>query len=156
VPVWAGAALLALPVWAGLYGGAFGERQTGELSVAQRGALVYRSAGCAGCHGPTGGGGVGPALNNVVKTFPDFADHVSWVHTGSKPFQGQTYGNSGRTATGGMPGFKDSLSEEEIVAVVCHERIDFGKEATPPECEEGATTDAGAGSGGADSASGKG
>ena len=49
-----------------------------------------------------------------------------------------------------MPGFADSLSEDEIVAVVCHERIDFGKETTPKECEEGATaTDAGdSGSGG--------
>jgi mono/diheme cytochrome c family protein len=150
VPIWAGAALLALPLWAVLYGGAFGERATTEATgpVAQ-GALVYRSAGCGGCHGPTGGGGVGPALADVNKTFPDFADHVEWVKTGSKAFQGQTYGNSGRTATGGMPGFVDSLSEEEIIAVVCHERVAYGKaDPLPPECEEGAGADAGSGGGG--------
>jgi mono/diheme cytochrome c family protein len=139
--VWAGAALLALPLWAVLYGGAFGERQTGELTIPQKGAIVYKTAGCASCHGPTGGGGVGPALANVTKTFPNFADHISWVHTGSKPFQGKTYGSGSRVATGGMPAFADSLSDDEIPAVVCHERIDFGKEATPKECEPGAGTD---------------
>jgi mono/diheme cytochrome c family protein len=160
VPVWAGVVLAALPLWAVLYGGAFGERSSGETGgpVAQ-GALVYKSAGCSGCHGPTGGGGVGPALANVTKTFPDFADHVSWVRTGSKPFQGKPYGATGKVATGGMPAFAD-LTDEEVIAVVCHERVTYGKaDPLPPECEEGAQPDAGdAGSGGggegdADSAS---
>ena len=149
VPIWAGAALLALPLWAVLYGGAFGERSGGEVSgPVARGALVYRSQGCGGCHGSTGGGGSGPALDAVNETFPDFADHVSWVRTGSKPFQGQTYGESGRVATGGMPPF-ENLSEEDVIAVVCHERVTYGKaDPIPPECEEGADADAGGGGGG--------
>ncbi|MGI8793580.1 MAG: c-type cytochrome [Acidimicrobiales bacterium] len=147
IPVWAMPALIALPLWAIVFGGAFGERPTGEgPSLGQQ---VYLSAGCSGCHGPNGGGGVGPALDNVGTVFPDFADHVSWVKTGSASFKGQTYGATGEVATGGMPGFADSLTEEEIVAVVCYERVTFGGEAPPPQCSTGAGVD---GSTAADSA----
>lgn len=165
VPAWAMPVLIALPLWAVLYGGAFGERSggavEGPLAV---GANVYRAQGCSGCHGPTGGGGVGPSMDGVVATFPDFADHVEWIRTGSAPFKGQPYGANGTIATGGMPGFPD-LSEEEVIAVTCHERITLAGGEMTPECEEGATpggdsTDAedeGGGSGGGsgdDSASG--
>lgn len=159
VPMWAGAVLAALPLWAVLYGGAFGERSTGETGgpIAQ-GAIVYKASGCNGCHGNNGEGGVGPEMDNVVATFPEFADHVEWVKVGSKAVQGQPYGATGAIATGGMPGFAESLSDEEIIAVVCHERVTLGKGEMPPECEEGATVpDAGSGGGGgegdADSAS---
>lgn len=153
VPVWAGAVLAALPLWAILYGGAFGERTTAEAAgpVAE-GATVYRSVGCSGCHGPTGGGGVGPALANVTKTFPEFNDHVQWVRTGSKPFQGKPYGATGKVATGNMPAFTD-LTDAEVIAVVCHERVTYGKQnPIPPQCEAGADPAAG----GTDSASPKG
>jgi mono/diheme cytochrome c family protein len=120
------------------------------------GAVVYKAQGCSGCHGPTGGGGVGPALAGVTKTFPEFADHVAWVRSGSKPFQGKPYGATGKVATGGMPGFPD-LTDEEVIAVVCHERVTYGKaDPLPPECEEGANADTeGEGSGENDSASGE-
>ncbi len=158
VPVWAGAVLAALPLWAVLYGGAFGERSTGEEGgVLSVGASVYRASGCSGCHGPTGGGGVGPAMDGVVQTFPEFADHVEWVRVGSRPSQGQPYGAEGRVSTGGMPGFENTLSEEEIIAVVCHERVTLADGEMPPECEEGATTETdaeGGGEGDTDSASG--
>jgi mono/diheme cytochrome c family protein len=157
VPAWALPVLVALPLWAVLYGGAFGERASTEEGPVQAGAGVYRAQGCSGCHGPTGGGGVGPALGNVLKTFPKFEDHVAWVRSGSAPFKGQPYGATGKVATGGMPGFPD-LTDEEVIAVVCHERVTYGKaDPVPPECEAGATTDAGTSSGSAaDSASGNG
>ena len=142
VPAWAMPVLVALPLWAVLYGGAFGERSTEEGG--DMGKNVYLAQGCSGCHGPTGGGGVGPAMDDVVETFPDFADHVEWIRTGSAPFKGQPYGATGKTATGGMPGFPD-LSDEEVVAVVCHERVTLAGGETPPECEEGASPDAGEG-----------
>jgi len=57
-----------------------------------------------------------------VETFPDEAAHIDWVKTGSQPFAGKPYGATGKIATGGMPGFEGSLSEEEIQAVVAYER----------------------------------
>ncbi|MGH9149660.1 MAG: c-type cytochrome, partial [Acidimicrobiales bacterium] len=124
VPLWAMPVLIALPFWAIMYAGAFGERgaveDTGPLAV---GARVYRSAGCSGCHGATGGGnGPFPPLTGTLATFPNEADHIEWVKTGSGGVRGQTYGSGSRVATGGMPGFADSLSEEEIIAVVAFER----------------------------------
>ena len=156
VPAWAGAVLAMLPLWAVLYGGAFGERSGGEETGWRAvGPVVYRGQGCSGCHGPTGGGGVGPAMDSVTETFPEFADHVEWIRTGSKPFQGQPYGATGKVATGGMPGFPD-LSEEEVIAVACYERVELGGAEEPPECQEGATepdAEGGGGEGDADSAS---
>ena len=157
VPVWAGAVLAMMPLWAILYGGAFGERSSGEEGgPVEHGAVVYKASGCNGCHGDQGGGGVGPPMDDVIEQFPEFADHVEWVKVGSKPVQGQPYGEKGTVATGGMPGFENSLSEEDIIAVVCHERVTLAGGEVPPECEEGATgTDAegGGGEGDADSAS---
>ena len=128
VPMWVMPVLVALPFWALLYFGAFGERHSAEAAPPD-GAAVYQSAGCAGCHGASGEGGVGPALSGGESklTFPDEADHVSWVNTGSGPFANQPYGDPDReggqrVATGTMPGFANSLSAEEIQAVVEYER----------------------------------
>lgn len=128
IPAWVLPVLVALPFWGLLYFGAFGERNTAEAAPPD-GAAVYQSAGCAGCHGGAGEGGVGPALSGGESklTFPDEADHVSWVNTGSGPFANQTYGDPDReggprVASGGMPGFASSLSPEEIQAVVQYER----------------------------------
>ena len=155
VPVWAGAVLAMLPLWAVLYGGSFGERSTGE--AAPLGQTVYQAQGCGGCHGPTGGGGVGPAMDGVAATFPEFADHVAWIRSGSSAVRGQPYGATGKIASGGMPGFPD-LTEEEVVAVACYERVELGGSEPPPECEAGAGGTApdaggGGGEGDADSAS---
>jgi mono/diheme cytochrome c family protein len=153
VPAWAMPVIVALPLWAVLYGGAFGERKVAAVGKVAQGQAVYASAGCSGCHGPTGAGsGQFPSLHNVTKTFPTFAEHVAWVETGSAPYKGQTYGNSGRVAIGGMPAFGKALSPEEIVAVVCHERVDYGNQnPIPPECLDtvaGAPGEGASGSGG--------
>ena len=129
--------VIALPFWAFLYTGAFGERAVEAEGPVARGATIYTAQGCGGCHGPTGGGGVGPAMGGVTETFPNFADHVAWVKNGSAGVKGQPYGAKGAIATGGMPGF--DLPEEDIIAVVCHERVTLGGAEIPPECEEGAT-----------------
>ena len=123
VPMWVLPVLAFLPLWAILYAGSFGDRTpVNPNDPAVLGARIYRSSGCSGCHGPTGGGGVGPPMKGVKATFPDEVAHVDWIKSGSKPFAGQPYGASGRVATGGMPGFGDSLSEDEIRAVVLYER----------------------------------
>lgn len=135
VPMWAMPVLVALPFWALVYGGAFGEREAHDANdPVAIGATVYVQAGCGGCHGPSGEGGVGPALGAVEETFPNFADHVQWVVTGSQALAGQPYGARGQIATGGMPGFEGSLTEEEILAVSCYERVQFGGTEPPEEC----------------------
>jgi len=129
IPVWIMPVLALLPFWGILYIGAFGSRDDAEaLTGAELGAEVYRAQGCSACHGASGEGGVGPALagGEAAKTFPDEADHESWIRTGSGPFRGQPYGDperegGQRTATGGMPGFS-SLSDEEVAAVTLYER----------------------------------
>jgi mono/diheme cytochrome c family protein len=132
VPLWAAAALVALPMWAVLYGGSFGTRASASLSPVHEGSVIYRSVGCSACHGPTGeGGGAVPALTAADRTFPDFADHEAWVRTGSALVRGQTYGSGTRVATGGMPSFP-SLTDAQVRAVVCYERATFSK-VTPPE-----------------------
>ncbi len=125
VPAWVVPVLAGLPLWGFLYMGSFGSRATGP--VAPNGAQIYSSAGCAGCHGGAGEGGVGPALNKgeTKLTFPNEADHIAWIETGSTPFKGKPYGDParGRVAkTGGMPGFKGTLTDEQIRAVVVYER----------------------------------
>lgn len=97
------------------------------------GEALYNAApgNCAGCHGPTGGGGVGPALTGVLTTFGSCADHEEWVTLGTKGFKEagrSTYGDSGKTVGGGgtMPTFGTTLSAEQIDSVVAFERVRFG------------------------------
>ena len=132
IPSWAYPALLALPFWAILYVGAFGSHQKAVvLTQAQIGQRVYSSAGCSGCHGAAGEGGVGPKLagGEAKLTFPNVADHIDWVKTGSQTkAKGTPYGDPGRVGgqhivkVAGMPAFGGTLSESEIEAVVAYER----------------------------------
>lgn len=74
------------------------------------GASIY-TANCAGCHGASGEGGVGPALaGKVVDDFPDAADEIAVVTNGRR----------------GMPSFGDNLTDEEIAQVVEYTRSDLG------------------------------
>jgi outer membrane protein assembly factor BamB/cytochrome c5 len=72
----------------------------GEVS----GEAVYRES-CASCHGGSGEGGSGPSLVGVEDRLSR-AEHIDIVREGR----------------GGMPGWDDSLSTEEIEAVVDYER----------------------------------
>lgn len=130
IPFWVVPAVVALPFWAILYAFTL-EPPTRESAVLSAGREIYSSAGCAGCHGATGGGGVGPAFADgaVIETFSDFNDQVEWVHLGSVNYQaevGDTYGDTNKPVLGfsgsAMPGFADRLSEEQILEVVRYER----------------------------------
>ena len=130
-PIWVMPVLVGLPLWAFFYAFAFSPpKKAGPVDPLVLGAQVYRSAGCSGCHGAAGEGGVGPALagGQAKLTFPTEADHISWVKTGSQPFTGQKYGDPARTggqhgpAKGIMPAFSGSLSQAQIEAVVKYER----------------------------------
>lgn len=71
------------------------------------GAVVYDQR-CAGCHGDQGQGGQGPRLaDTVVVNFPDATEQFALVADGR----------------GAMPGFADTLTAEEIAAVVTFTRF---------------------------------
>lgn len=136
VPPWVLPILATLPLWAVLYAGSFGDRASAEQSPVQLGERIYRSSGCSGCHRSNGqGSATVPALKSTHKTFPEFSAHVQWVEEGSLTKKGDAYGEEGRVATGGMPGFGQQLSVEEIAAVVCYERVTLSRQEPPPaEC----------------------
>ena len=71
------------------------------------GATLYAD-NCARCHGPDGGGAVGPQLSEgrAAELFPNVEDQIAVVANGQ----------------GGMPAFGGNLSPEEIQAVVDYTR----------------------------------
>ncbi len=88
---------------------------------------------CAACHGPNGEGGVGLPLNKnngttLLEDFPDAASQIEFVTKGNQAFP-QGWGAKARRPQGVMPGFGNSLSPEEIEAVVQHERSLAGEAA---------------------------
>jgi mono/diheme cytochrome c family protein len=123
IPVWMMPVLLILPFWAMVYMGAFAEPE--GPAGPRTGPQIYASAGCGSCHGPTGGGGVGPRLSGgeTKLTFPNPEDMVQWITEGSASVRGQPYGDPNRPggqrgpASGGMPAFGGQLTPEEIVTL---------------------------------------
>lgn len=146
IPVWAMPVVAMLPFWAFVYAATLDTSEAEAAGPLAIGAEVYQ-ANCASCHGANGGGGTGPELagGEVLKTFPDPAEMIEFVRVGSRPIQGQPYGDPDReggqriAATGGMPGWEGILTPEEIEAVVLHERVEYGGEEAPPEGAEGET-----------------
>ncbi|MEX2424358.1 MAG: cytochrome c, partial [Acidimicrobiia bacterium] len=118
-------------------GSAFEGRATGGGGGAQFLAIgEAQYSGCAGCHGPNGEGGVGPAFGGVTATFTSCLDHIEWVRLGTAGFRDagiDTYGDLAKPVGGGgvMPPF-GSLTEEQLASVVAFERIRFGG-ANPDE-----------------------
>lgn len=144
VPFWAMMTLSILPLWVFMYARGLtphAQKVAGPLGT---GAEVYTSAACSGCHGTTGGGGVGYQFSGgeVLKTFPHIEDQLRWVELGTGAYVTagvDIYGNPKREGSvhntngkGGaqMPGFGakvgGALTDAEILAVVCHERYTLG------------------------------
>jgi hypothetical protein len=87
---------------------------------------------CAVCHGSGGQGGVGPALDVVVETWPSCDQQVEWVSIGSERWRaqyGETYGATGNSITAVMPPHDDRLTLDEIRKVSAFERIQYGGQA---------------------------
>ena len=142
IPWWAVPAVAGLPVWAAVYAFTL-EPPTSEGLLETEGAELFSSAGCAGCHGATGGGGVGPAFEGgaILETFSNFQDHVDWVTLGSQGWQaerGPTYGDPQKPVggVGVMPAFGGTLTEEQILLVVRYEREVLGGGECEPELAE--------------------
>ena len=165
IPWWAAAALVSLPLWAFLFAYTLEPPTAGLSPALSAGEEIYGPSGanCAGCHGSDGGGGVGPAFaeGELILTFPNWQDQVTWVTEGVAAANADgTYGDPARPGgshtiddhPGTMPGYADSLSEEEILEVVRYEReIVSGHgcepelaEATEEECAPGTEAEAAA------------
>lgn len=105
----------------------------GQPSWAVLGEQVYGNK-CAACHQLTGQGlpGVFPPLkDNAVVTTPDPAEHIRTVLRG---LSGKTIGGVAYTAT--MPAFADQLTNDEVAAVLSHERTSWGNQARPVKPED--------------------
>jgi mono/diheme cytochrome c family protein len=146
IPFWAMPVLGILPVWAILYAGSLSQADTGEATQLDLGAEVY-AARCASCHGGGGGGGVGRPLSGgeVLATFPSLEQMLEFVAIGTDGVGvGVGYGDPNRD--GGqhiagsyngnkMPAFGDVLTQEELLAVVRHERETLSGEELTTEQE---------------------
>jgi mono/diheme cytochrome c family protein len=151
IPVWAMPVLAFFPVWGVLYAQSLTPPETSEVSQLDAGAEIYASK-CASCHGGSGAGGVGRKLSEgeVLKTFPTIEQQLEFVKVGSDGFLGQPYGDPDRDGgahIGGtfgsakMPAFTDSLTDQELLEVVRHEREKLSGEkpetAALPDGEDG-------------------
>ena len=74
-------------------------------AVAEAGQKVYMSAGCNGCHGGTGGGGMGPPLSNEIWIYGSDDDTLfRLIALGSDGLKAQGFNRKGSEAVvGPMP-----------------------------------------------------
>jgi len=133
MPFWIIPVLLTLPVWAAMYVGTLERVPQGLSGLLGEGEHLYVEAGCSGCHGAEGGGGIGPALSDgeVHVTFTSIEDQIVWIAQGSAIVgTGNNYSSADsvrpRAVAGQMPGFglgaSNELDMEELLAVTLYER----------------------------------
>lgn len=138
MPFWIIPVLILLPVWAAMYVGTLERVPQGLTGLLGEGEELYVEAGCSGCHGAEGGGGIGWALDSeeVHTTFTTLEDQVVWIVQGSALVgTGNTYSSADsarpRAVRGSpaMPGFGQeatlSLDMEQLLAVALFERTQF-------------------------------
>jgi mono/diheme cytochrome c family protein len=97
--------------------------QASQAAQATSGASLYAAA-CATCHGSDRGppyGGINLALSSAFSA-PDARNAANIVLSGIRPTAG--------VRSPIMPGFADSMSDDQIAALLDHLRARFGKQ--PP------------------------
>ena len=89
-----------------------GQTGTTGTTAPASGAQLYKS-NCAGCHGGSGDGGIGPQLSGgrVTGAFGDAASEIAFVKRGAS----------------GMPAFDGQLSDAELQAVIDFTRTELQK-----------------------------
>lgn len=135
MPFWIVPVLLFLPVWGAFYFGTLERVPQGLTGLLGEGEELYIEAGCSGCHGAEGGGGIGPGFSGgeIHETFTTIEDQMVWINQGSAIFgAGQNYASPdgrARQVAGGMPGFglgaNIELDVEQLLAVTLFERTQF-------------------------------
>jgi cytochrome c oxidase cbb3-type subunit 3 len=71
----------------------------GDAEAEQQGSRLYGQMNCAGCHGPAGGGGIGPPLADAEWIYGGQPENVVQAILEGRP--------------NGMPSFGDKLPESE-------------------------------------------
>ncbi|MDX1690045.1 MAG: c-type cytochrome [Acidimicrobiia bacterium] len=107
----------------------------GASNDALRAGRTIYGDNCAVCHDATGRGGVGPALDDVLETFPSCDTQVRWISLGSLGWQeevGPTYGAQDTPIGGAMPRFENRLEPDEIRSVAAFVRTRYA-DADPDE-----------------------
>ena len=105
-----------------------GGTDAGSDGPLRAGRDIYGSI-CSACHGGAGQGGVGPALDGVLESFPACSDHIEWVTLGSNRWRtevGDTYGATAKPVTGAMPEGATIFTAGEIASVAFFERVQYG------------------------------
>jgi cytochrome c6 len=101
VPLLFAAIALAPAALSGCGGGGDGDGGGAAQGNAEAGKQVFADAGCGGCHTLEAAGATGTRAPNLDERKPSFEEAVEQVTNGG----------------GGMPAFKDKLSEQEIADV---------------------------------------
>lgn len=136
IPAWAMLGLALLPMWMFLYVKSVTTQPVEAAGPLAVGEETYGS--CQSCHGGSGDGGSGYAFSSgeVLKTFPHIEDQIRYVMYGTEDYNAagvEIYGNPDREGgahiTGArsvMPAQAGTLTDAEILAVVCYERFTLG------------------------------
>ena len=87
----------------------------GDKQAADAGHKLFMSAGCNGCHGGTGGGGMGPPLTNTVWVYGNDDDTLfQLIALGSDDLAKAGYKRKGtESVVGPMPPFKDIVKSDD-------------------------------------------
>ena len=94
-----------------------------ELSAAgQRGEDVYRTSGCAGCHGSSGEGAVGPPLVGLYGSDVELEDGTTVVADDAYLTRAITEPSAEVVADARVPMPKNALDDEEVADVVAYIR----------------------------------
>ncbi len=150
IPMWAMATLSILPVWGFMYVRALTPQTAKAAGPLSLGTEVYSAKACSGCHLADGAGAAGRPLKDgaVLTTFPHIEDQLNLVYTGSQAYLDSGVGPYGDPSVGHL-GYNGvympqqgekaggSLTEAEILEVVCHIRYDIsGADAEGDYAEE--------------------
>jgi len=157
IPTWAWVLLLAIVGWSMVYvaqqwypTGEFADSPTYSFyskeglnlteessgssgSPAKMGATLYRTS-CSSCHQTNGEGLAGafpPLAGNEVVTADDPTNHIQVVLWG---LEGKTI--DGVDYAAAMPGWSEQLSDEEVAAIINHERTSWGNDAATITAED--------------------
>jgi mono/diheme cytochrome c family protein len=143
IPMWVLPVLFVIPLWAYVYVAFLGSEAQAEGAVAV-GQELYTSLGCSGCHGGSGGGGIGYQLSNgeVLLTFPEIEPMTDWISRASEGFgEGETIGDPNRPggphivgALGAaMPQFTDEVTPAQVWGLARFVRENLSDETLSPE-----------------------